>query len=50
MSLKDRIKEANSVEELEELIKEGVRYQFASPGIRRKWAREAQKRAQQIGK
>jgi hypothetical protein len=48
MSLKDQIKQATSIKEIEDLLKKGGKFQFASDDTRRKWVRTAQKRAAEL--
>jgi hypothetical protein len=47
-SLMDRIKAAESPEEIEALLEEGRHYEWASEETRRRWKRKAKQRLEQI--
>jgi hypothetical protein len=47
-SLRDRILEANSEKQVDELLAEGAAYQFASPTTRRKWEKAARRRKREL--
>lgn len=46
--LKDRLREAESVSEVDELMTEGDGYRYADPVTRLKWTREAKKRKAEL--
>jgi hypothetical protein len=50
MSLKERIRNAESIQEIEKILAEGTKYQFAAPSTQRKWVRAAHKRAKELEK
>ena len=48
VSLMDRIKQASDTAELNSLLSEGDRYQYASPKTRRRWEKAVDRRSKEL--